>query len=465
MSLSRIVAIGDGVTTQFPLSFALGYIKQSDITCQVNGEVDGGGAPVYRALTFISTNLVQVGGAVPGNGVTVVFERTVVNNALLVDFTDGDVLNGENLNTSQKQSIMLVQQVLDGRFATLSTNLDAGNNRITNLGNPVNNQDAVTKAWAIANISPPAGPVTSVNGRGGTVILTKADVAPIFKSDVGLTNVDDTSDINKPVSTAVRAFAREKLSASRTYYVRTTGSDANDGLTNNAGGAFLTLQRALDVLSTLDINNQTVFIQLSDGTYASSGSNLGPLVGTTSPSNVIIQGNVANSSAVILAASGANTNAFGCIGGQATIQFVKVTSSGTSGRGLTCNRGSMNYNNIDFGACLGYHVLGSSLSVINQTDDSKITGDAAYHILMQSGSSWSNTMAITTAATGTRTFTAFVFASTTGIISHFSSTWTGTYVGQRYTASLNGVVNSSGGGANYFPGNSAGSVFTGGQYA
>lgn len=42
--------------------------------------------------------------------------------------------------------------------------------------------------------SPSTGAVTSVAGRTGTVTLTKADV--------GLTSVDNTSDINKPVSTA-----------------------------------------------------------------------------------------------------------------------------------------------------------------------------------------------------------------------------------------------------------------------
>ena len=38
--------------------------------------------------------------------------------------------------------------------------------------------------------------------------------------------------------------------------------------------------------------------------------------------------------------------------------------------------------------------------------------------------------------------------------------------GRSYSATLNGVINSfSGGNVNYFPGNSAGSTATGGQYA
>lgn len=48
--------------------------------------------------------------------------------------------------------------------------------------------------------------VTSVNGRGGNVVLGK--------SDVGLANADNTSDLNKPISTATQAALDLKLSAS-----------------------------------------------------------------------------------------------------------------------------------------------------------------------------------------------------------------------------------------------------------
>ena len=44
--------------------------------------------------------------------------------------------------------------------------------------------------------------VTSVNGYTGTVILTK--------SDIGLANVDNTSDLNKPISTATQTALNGK---------------------------------------------------------------------------------------------------------------------------------------------------------------------------------------------------------------------------------------------------------------
>jgi hypothetical protein len=43
-------------------------------------------------------------------------------------------------------------------------------------------------------------------------------------------------------------------------------------------------------------------------------------------------------------------------------------------------------------------------------------------------------------------------------------TYSGAATGSRYGAALNGVIQTNGGGATYFPGNSAGSTSVGGQY-
>lgn len=56
-------------------------------------------------------------------------------------------------------------------------------------------------AWSALDFTlmeSPLDKVTTVNGQSGTVILTKADISD-------LTNVDNTSDVNKPVSTAQQA--------------------------------------------------------------------------------------------------------------------------------------------------------------------------------------------------------------------------------------------------------------------
>src|SRR5579859_660551 len=72
--------------------------------------------------------------------------------------------------------------------------------------------------------------VTSVAGKQGVVTLNK--------SDVGLSDVDNTSDINKPISTATqtainaettRATAAEATKANDSAVVHTTGNETIAG--------------------------------------------------------------------------------------------------------------------------------------------------------------------------------------------------------------------------------------------
>lgn len=96
---------------------------------------------------------------------------------------------------------------------------------------------------------------------------------------------------------------REKLTASRTYYVRTStaaspGSDSNTGLANTAGGAFLTIQKAINTaLRSIDAAGQTTQITVT-GTSTENLVIAGPGVGiftaliivgdTTTPANCTI---------------------------------------------------------------------------------------------------------------------------------------------------------------------------------
>lgn len=88
--------------------------------------------------------------------------------------------------------------------------------------------------------------------------------------------------------------ATEYISANRTYYVNgSTGSNSNDGL--SAGAAFLTIQKAISVASTIFGPAVTITISIADGTYAENltlakhGAKTIKLEGnTTTPANVLI---------------------------------------------------------------------------------------------------------------------------------------------------------------------------------
>lgn len=65
----------------------------------------------------------------------------------------------------------------------------------------------------------PAPPVQTVNGYSGNISLTK--------SDIGLTNVDNTSDDNKPVSAATQTALDLKANTSSLATVATSGDYNN----------------------------------------------------------------------------------------------------------------------------------------------------------------------------------------------------------------------------------------------
>ena len=145
MAYSIIQYTATGLTNTYAINFALGFNNRNEVTCQVNNEVDGLGAPVYRTLTWINDGLATVDGALLTAGWPVVFKRTVSKTTLIHDYSNGEAIEESNLDESNKQTMMAVQEVLDGRLSSpLQQDLDMGTHKITNLVDGINPQDAVT---------------------------------------------------------------------------------------------------------------------------------------------------------------------------------------------------------------------------------------------------------------------------------------------------------------------------------
>ncbi|QWY83437.1 tail fiber protein [Rhizobium phage RHph_X3_9] len=153
MAYSRVIKTGNGVTNQFVVDFALGYLEQDDVKCRVGTEADGSGNPVYRTITFLSETLMQISGAAPGNGVQVVFERTVEKTDTIIHFSDGDVLDEANLDLAFKQAMMMVHEVLDGRFGAFNADVDFGNFKLLKVGTPTASTDGANKAYVDSKIN------------------------------------------------------------------------------------------------------------------------------------------------------------------------------------------------------------------------------------------------------------------------------------------------------------------------
>lgn len=145
MAYSIIKGVGDGSTVQYAINFTLGFLRTDDVKFYVPGELDGGGNQIYRPITWINDGLISVGGGAVGLNVPYVIERTVSKTQLVHDYSDGEPITEENLDESNKQTLMALHEILDGRLAPIQATLDMSGNKIINLAPGTDGTDAVNK--------------------------------------------------------------------------------------------------------------------------------------------------------------------------------------------------------------------------------------------------------------------------------------------------------------------------------
>jgi hypothetical protein len=252
------------------------------------------------------------------------------------------------------------------------------------------------------------------------------------------------------------ATSREVLTTARTYFVRTDGSDSNTGLVNNAGGAFLTIQKAIDTVYTLDLSTFNVTIQVQDGTWTATGSATGAFTGK---GTVTIQGNVGTPANVIWSVTGARCMT-ASLGAKITVSGMEFRTT-TSGECLVAD-GPGSFLTIGascrFGACASAQLFGFGGGYIQGRSAYSIVGSATYHALSQVGSTV-DVQGVTVTLTGTPAFSGAFARSVSGsLILLGFNTFSGTATGTRYQVLTGSNVDSNGGGATYLPGNAVGSV-------
>lgn len=108
----------NGSQTTFELSFAGGYISQSNVKAYYVNDLD---QIVLVTLNFIGTNTVSISSPIPSGKVLVVY-RDTPKDAPLVDFQDGTIINEKNLDKLAKQAILATGEMLDRFNETITTN-------------------------------------------------------------------------------------------------------------------------------------------------------------------------------------------------------------------------------------------------------------------------------------------------------------------------------------------------------
>ncbi len=255
-----------------------------------------------------------------------------------------------------------------------------------------------------------------------------------------------------------RRHVRDLLNADRSYYVRADGSDGNTGLTDSAGGAFLTIQKAHDTITKLDLNGFTATIFVGAGTFA--GVNFhSPWVG----GNVLLSGSGAGSTTISTSSASGAILVSAALSGLLTVQSLKITGGpGASGIRMNAAGKIMLGAGIEFGACGSRHMLLASAGAYLECGSAyTISGGAVCHMDVQYQAFMRNDVKTVT-INGTPAFSsAFCAASNGGGILASVLTFSGPATGTRYISATAGHINTGGGGANYFPGNAAGNAATG----
>jgi hypothetical protein len=262
-----------------------------------------------------------------------------------------------------------------------------------------------------------------------------------------------------------RRDARERLTGDRTYYVRTDGSDANDGLADTSGGAFATVQKAFDVAyGELDLGIHDVTIQLADGTYAQSAAIGGAHLGS---GRITLAGNASTPASTVLAGAtgvltlavengamlylrdlelrGADANIL-LVMSNATVRARGGLRFGSTGTGSIQIQCSDNATFDSFG--YGYDIVGNTGRHLRLVD-----GGAA----MIGGA--------TIGVAGRAFSLTFVSAARGGRLRAPAATFSGSATGKRYEATENAIVFTGSGSATYLPGDVSGTTGTGGVYA
>ena len=306
-----------------------------------------------------------------------------------------------------------------------------------------------------------SNPLVLANASASSSAANRFDIAAdllIAPSEGAILVYDATSSRWRLLSP--RANGRERLTASRNYYVRTDGSDSNSGLANTSAGAFLTIQKAIDTAAALDLSIYGVTINVADGTYTGAIT-LKSYVGV---GPIAIVGNTGTPANVVISTTSATCITGSQVRGPYSINGLKLVANTAGFNGVTLSQGTqLNYANIDFGAA-NIQLSVTMNAVAIASGGTTISGNANIHWYATTGGMIQDA-GKTITLSGTPAFAqAFAWAQQHGRMVVNGDTFSGSATGTRYYADTLALIDTVAGGASYLPGNAAGSTATGGVY-
>jgi len=210
MALSAVSYAADGIVTDFVLSFTLGYLRKEHIQVEqrLDGEIEFTIIPNTEWI-FINQDQGIRFNVAPVNLSSIRLRRITPNNLLIHDYEDGSLVIEENLDESNKQSIMLMHEAIDG-FSDLGagSDLDMAGLRIVNLGNPIADGDAVN--FGTFNLAVPV--IEAARDQGVSAVQTQEGLSVTAVLDEGTTQLAAINILKTSIDQSVIDVAADELS-------------------------------------------------------------------------------------------------------------------------------------------------------------------------------------------------------------------------------------------------------------
>jgi len=417
----------------------------ADPTNGVAGSIVNG--QVFNQLQHEAENLMLLAGVTPDGSNLFQWTQAVSRGGIWVDELTGT----GDLAVATLDAVLpaLLRGMRIGAVATATNTVTNPKLRVMNLGStgayvdyPILKDDGSV---------PPVGFIKAgrryryeADGAGGVTLLS------------GLTLSDVATSGQFPV-----------ILQSPTLYVRTDGNDANDGSANTSAKAFATIGAAAAYgKARYYLAGVALTIRLGiAGTYAfpgnvdCGGGSINIIGDVTSQGSYIVQGSGPSGGASALIAS---------VNGSLNISGLTITNTGTINSCVAAaGAGSLSIANVT----LGTTVNGSPSLVAAYAGGNVTIGGGCVFAGSAGAAMFASSAYITMAgniglANNPNYTTGFCVATGGGVWSlsgSFGFT-SATATGPRYFVTTNGIINTNGSGAGFFPGSAAGSTATGGQY-
>lgn len=148
MTSTIIIYTGDGTRTDFTIPFD--YLKKSFVTVRLGpvttltgGDYGDTGSDYY----FLDKTTIRLKVA-PASGESLTIRRHTSATERVVTFKDASILKATDLDTSQMQAFHIAEEgrdaINDAIIGDKEGNWDAKGHRITNVGDPIKDSDAIT---------------------------------------------------------------------------------------------------------------------------------------------------------------------------------------------------------------------------------------------------------------------------------------------------------------------------------